>query len=194
MHDGESMNASNADLTQGRMTPVRSSAGTGSSQGSGSVAAKDDWNSGAQGSSNSQNSGSSQGSSSVAEKDDWQGDSNDRSGSQNSGAISCSTLVFTVSAHDVHTGQGIGRNAVSAITCKKSVDQQALQLMQDALTGRRLSGVTLSCKNQLEVRLNNADITGVQFASDNDAQVVEVTFAYQKAEIVHLPSGTRITF
>jgi type VI protein secretion system component Hcp len=103
-------------------------------------------------------------------------------------------LAFTVIAHDEHTGQAAGRSSVSGVTCKKSVDQQALQMAQDALTARRLSSVTLNWQNQLEALLNNAEITSVQFTSDNGAEVVEVTFAYQRAEVAYLPSGTRITF
>jgi len=198
MRGGEPMNTSNIGMTQGGMNPVRSNAGTGSSQGSGSVAAKDDWNSGAGGSTNSQSSGASQGSGSVAGKDDWQeGSTGNMKGSSNtksSGTISCSALVFTVNAHDEHTGQASGRSSVSGITCKKSVDQQTLQMTQDALTDRRLASVTLNWQNQMEVLLSNAEISSVQFTSDNGAQVVEVTFAYQRAEVVHLPSGTRITF
>lgn len=198
LRSSQPISAPNAELTQERVDPVRSNAGAGSPQGSSSAAGRDDWNSGAQGATNSQSSGSSQGSGSLAGKDDWQGDSSGsskgRSGPQNPGAISCSALLFTVNAHDEHTGLGMGRNSVSAITCKKPVDQQAMQMMQDALTARRLSNVTLNWQNQLEVLLNNAEITSVQFTSDNDAQVVEVAFTYQKAEIVHTPSGTRVTF
>lgn len=80
------------------------------------------------------------------------------------------------------------------ITCKKPVDQLALQLAQDALTDRRLSSVTLNWQNQLEASLNSAEISSVLFTPDNGTQVVEVTFLYQRAEIVHLPSGTRVAF
>jgi len=180
------------------MNPVRSNAGASSPQGASSTGAKDDWNNGTGDSSNSPSSGASQGSGSVAGNDDWHGDSTGslkgRSGPQNSSAVSCMALAFTVTAHDEHTGQAAGRNSVSGITCKKSVDQQALQMTQDALTARRLSSVTLNWQNQLEVLMDNAEITSVQFTSDNGAQVVEVTFAYQKAEVAYLPSRTRITF
>jgi type VI protein secretion system component Hcp len=114
---------------------------------------------------------------------------------QNSGGISCTSLQFSMNApRDEHAGMGVGRPSVSGITCKMPVGQLALQLAHDALTGRRLGNVTLNLQNKLEVSLTNAEISSVQFTSDNDTPIVEVTFAYQKAEVVHLPSGTDVKF
>ena len=123
------------------------------------------------------------------------GASQGRSNSQSSGAIACNALLFGVnSARDASTGRATGRTSTSGITCKRPVDQLALQLMEDALTGRRISSVTLNWQNQLEAVLTNAEISSVQFTSDNEAESVEITYSYQKAEIVHLPSGTRGMF
>lgn len=66
--------------------------------------------------------------------------------------------------------------------------------MEDALTDRHLASVTLNWQGQLEASLSNADISSIQFTSDNGTPVAEITFSYQKAEIAYLPSGTRVTF
>ncbi len=127
--------------------------------------------------------------------DSLQTGSKGRSNPQSSGAVACNTLTFGVTvAHDDRTGRATGRASLSGVTCKRTVDQLALQLLEDASTGRRLSSVTLNLQNQLDVSLTNAEITSVQFASDNDTEAVEITYSYQKAEIVHLPSGTRVMF
>jgi type VI protein secretion system component Hcp len=88
---------------------------------------------------------------------------------------------------------GIGRSSVSSITCKKAVDQSSMQVVQDAVTGRRLATVRLTSQNQLEVQLENAEITTIQFTTENGSQVVEISFSSQKAEISHPSSGTKIS-
>ena len=70
----------------------------------------------------------------------------------------------------------------------------ALQLAQDAMERRNLSLVTLNWQSQLEVPLKNAEIMSVQFRSDNGTEIVEITYSCHKAEVVHLPSGTHISF
>jgi hypothetical protein len=123
--------------------------------------------------------------------------------SQNSGGISCTSLQFSMnSPRDEHTGvgsvvQGAGAGKMSStggITCKMPVDQLVMQLSEDALRARRLSSEKLNWQNQLEVSMTNVEISSVLFTSDNGSQVVEVTFTSQKAEVVYLPSGTRVTF
>jgi len=140
--------------------------------------------------------GSPQGSGSITAKDDWESPGPGPSNPQNPGAISCSALVFSVNPprEGGASGQATGRTSVSGITCRKPVDQLAMQLAHDALTNHRLSTVALNWQNQLEITLSDAEIMSVLFTSDNGTQVVEVSFGYQKAEIVYLPSGARIIF
>ena len=40
--------------------------------------------------------------------------------------------------------------------------------------------------------MTDAEVTSVQSKADNGAQIVEVTFGYQKVEPEHTPSGTRV--
>jgi len=134
---------------------------------------------------------------SKAATDDWSAQGNSQGGSktQSPGAIACNALLFTVSSpHDSATGQAAGRTSVSGITCKRSVDSQSMQFTQDALTNRALSTLTLSWEGQLEVTLSDAAVSSVQFMSDSGAQVVDVTFAYRKVEIAHLPSNMHVSF
>jgi hypothetical protein len=119
--------------------------------------------------------------------------SQSHSGNQNSGTISCNALLFSVTSSADPMGHG-GRAPSIPITCKRSVDQLAVQLTQDASTRRRIPTVTLNLQNQLEATLSNADITSIQFVTDNGTPAVEITFTSQKVEIVHVPSGTRATF
>ena len=56
-----------------------------------------------------------------------------------------------------------------------------------------MATLRLTCQNQLEVRLENAEISTVQFTTDNGSPVMEISFAYQKAEISHPSTGTKIT-
>ncbi|HEV3252836.1 MAG TPA: hypothetical protein VG033_00405 [Candidatus Acidoferrales bacterium] len=117
--------------------------------------------------------------------------------------ISCTSLQFSMnSPRDEHTGvgsvvQGAGAGKMSStggIICKMPVDQLVMQLSEDALKARHLSSEKLNWQNQLEVSMTNVEISSVLFTSDNGSQVVEVTFTSQKAEVVYLPSGTRVTF
>ena len=50
----------------------------------------------------------------------------------------------------------------------------------------------MSWQNQIAVKLTEAEVTGVQFKVENGAEMVEVTFAYQKVELEHTPSGAHV--
>lgn len=116
-----------------------------------------------------------------------------RPGSSNlPGTIACSALEFSVSVRDAVTGKAMGRASTSPIVCRKAADQVAVQLIEEAATGRRIANLTLSWQNQIAVKLAEAEVTGVQFKVDNGAEIVEVTFAYQKVELEHTPSGTHV--
>ncbi len=188
----------NNEQTQGNFNRDRSTSPVDSSQGSGSVAARDDWNNGASGSSNSQGSGGSQGSGSVAGQDIWQsgptGGTNGKGNGQNSTSINCTALLFSITMREDPTGKMGGRPSTSGITCRMPADQLALQLTGEALDGRHVSALKLDSQNQLEAMLNNVEISSVQFTTDGGSQVVDVTFVAQKVEITHVPSGARVTF
>ncbi len=184
------INNSGGAMTQGMSDPVSSNQRPVASQKSGSVAMQDDWQNPGQAPSNSQSSGASQGSGSDASQDT----SGSVRGRSNSPAISCSALIFSVSSRDSATGHAPGRETISGITCRMPIDQLALQLTEDALTARRLPDVELGYQNYLQVLLTNAEVSSVQFASDNGTEVAEVTFTAQKLEITHLPSKTRVSF
>lgn len=135
--------------------------------------------------------------------DDWtssgpggSASSGDSRGNQNPNAarIACTALKFTASAEHAGTGQGIGRTTVTGITCRMPVDQVGMQLLQDALTARHISGVVLSLQNELEASLTNADVSGVTFTEENGTEVVEATFAAQRVEVTHRPSGSKASF
>ena len=106
------------------------------------------------------------------------------------GTIACSALEFSVSVRDQVTGKATGRASTTPIVCRKAADQAAVQLLEEAVTARRIPNLTLSWQNQIAVKLTEAEVTSVQFKVDNGAEVVEVTFAYQKVEVEHTPSGT----
>jgi len=106
--------------------------------------------------------------------------------------IACSALEFSVSVRDAATGKAMGRASTTPIVCRKAADQMAVQLMEEAVTARRIANLTLSWQNQIAVKLTEAEVTGVQFKVDNGAEIVEVTFAYQKVEVEHTPTGTRV--
>lgn len=111
------------------------------------------------------------------------------------GGIACSSIELTVNApKDVATGRGIGRTSASGITCRKPIDQVAMELVQDAVTMRRLATITLTAQNELVATLTNAEVASVVFTAENGAQLVEVTFDCERAEIQHSPSGMRVTF
>jgi hypothetical protein len=107
-------------------------------------------------------------------------------------AIACSALEFSVSVRDAVTGKTMGRASTSPIVCRKAADQVAVQLIEEAATPRRIASLTLSWQNQIAVKLTEAEVTGVQFKVENGAEMVEVTFAYQKVELEHTPSGTHV--
>jgi len=106
------------------------------------------------------------------------------------GTIACSALEFSVSVRDQVTGKATGRASTTPIVCRKAADQAAVQLLEEAVTARRIPNLTLSWQNQIAVKLTEAEVTSVQFKVDNGAEVVEITFAYQKVEVEHTPSGT----
>ena len=162
------------------------------------VAARDDWNSGASAPSNSGNSGASQAAGSAAGQDAWQagprGETKGGGDSQNSATIACSALIVSITSGEDATGKGVGRASTSGVTCRMSVDQQAMQLAQGAVSRRRISGVRLTCQNQLEATLTNAYVSQAQFATHNGSQDVEITFLAERVELTHTPSGARVTF
>ena len=109
------------------------------------------------------------------------------------GTIACSALEFSVSARDAVTGKATGRaSSTSPIVCRKAADQLAVELIEEAATARRIANLTLSWQNQIAVKLTEAEVTGVQFKVENGAEIVELTFAYQKVELEHTPSGTHV--
>lgn len=157
---------------------------------------------GNQGNGNQGNGNQNNGMSQVSTSDSMAGARGGRS-PNGGGGISCTSLQFSMnSPRDEHTGvgsvvQGAGAGKMSStggITCKMPVDQLVMQLSEDALKARHLSSEKLNWQNQLEVSMTNVEISTVLFTSDNGSQVVEVTFTCQRAEVVHLPSGTRVTF
>jgi len=110
------------------------------------------------------------------------------------GAISCNSIEFGVSVKDIATSRASGRSPATGITCRMPLNQVAMGLTEDALSGRRMGDVTLNSQNQLVATLTNAGLASVVFTAAGGAQVVDVTFEYERAEIQHLPSGMRVTF
>ncbi len=115
---------------------------------------------------------------------------------QSNNAIVCNSLQFEVgtSATSAATGAGARRVTVPVITCRRTVDQESMELLEDAATNKRLAGVTLNWQGVLVATLSNADVSSVTFTSDGSGQVVEISFASEKAEIAQSPSGVRVTF
>jgi type VI protein secretion system component Hcp len=111
-------------------------------------------------------------------------------------AITCNSLQFEVggTSGSGAIGAGAHRTTVTPITCRRTVDQETMEFLQDATTGKRLASVTLSWQGTLTVTLTNADISSVTFAYDTTGQIVEIAFASERAEIVHSPSGTKVTY
>lgn len=130
----------------------------------------------------------------VAGADSLGRPADEQKGRSTSGGISCSSIEFGVSVKDVATSRASGRSPVTGITCRMPVNQAAMGLTEDALSGRRMGDVTLNSQNQLVATLTNAGLASVVFTAEGGAQVVDVTFDYERAEIQHLPSGTRVTF
>lgn len=85
----------------------------------------------------------------------------------------------------------MGRASTSPVVCRKARDQLAVELLEQTVTARRIASLTLSWQNQIAVKLTEAEVTSVEFKADNGAEIVEVTFADQKVEAEHTPSGTR---
>ena len=115
-------------------------------------------------------------------------------GNAQTGGVSCDSLQFSVKSGADPTGRAGGRTSVSEITCVRPADQTSVQLVQDAVTHRRLPTITLTWHNQIEVTLTNSEISNLQFITDNGNQVVQATFSYQKGEIAHAASGTKTAF
>lgn len=144
--------------------------------------------------------GSSQGSGNYS----GQGDDGSIKGGINKGnnqggggnAITCNSLQFEVggASGSGAIGAGARRPTVSPITCHRAVDQETMEFVQDALTEKRLPNITLSWQGTLVITLSNADVSSVTFSSDNTGQIVAIAFAAERAEIVHSPSGTKVTY
>ena len=155
--------------------PVTGSNTRGSSQGGGNYAGQGG---------DSLNSGSIKG-------------GNDKGNNQGGGSntITCNSLQFEVGGPgSAGVGAGAHRTTVTPITCHRTVDQGTMQFVQDALTERRLPTVTLSWQGTLLITLSNAEVSNVTFSSDNSGQIAAITFAAERAEIVHAPSGDKVTY
>jgi hypothetical protein len=166
---------------------------SGGSTGSGSITARDNWQNPSGGNAGGQSSGNVQGSGSTGAADSWNAGQEGDSKSKSSNEISCNAIQFSVSATDAATGKAMGRVSSSGIICKISVDKQALEFVEFAATGRHLANTMLNWQNQLSVALTNPEVSSVLFTWDGTSQVVEVTFAYQRAEVTYQPSGTHVT-
>ncbi len=109
--------------------------------------------------------------------------------------LTCNSLQFEVGGSgSAGPGAGVRRTTVTPITCRRTVDQEAMAFVEDAVTAKRLAEVTLSWQGTLLIRLTNADISSVTFAYDTTGQVVEIAFASEKAEVEYAPSGTKVTY
>jgi len=141
-------------------------------------------------------SGSTQGSAGAPLGVSSIGGSVNKVNTQNSSAIACNSLQFEVgaSAASGATGAGARRVTVPVITCRRTVDQESMELLQDAATNKRMAGVTLNWQGVLVATLSNAEVSSVTFTSDGSVQIVEISFASEKAEISQSPSGVRVTF
>jgi type VI protein secretion system component Hcp len=139
---------------------------------------------------------STQGSASMPNSSSSISGSVNKVNTQNSNAIACNSLQFEVGASAASTASGAGarRVTVPVITCRRTVDQESMELLEDAATNKRLAGVTLNWQGVLVATLSNADVSSVTFTSDSSGQVVEISFASEKAEISQSPSGVRVSF
>ena len=167
--------------TQGGMRPINNPALTNGGVKQSGITATDDWNSGA-----ASGGGAAGGSAQM-------GAAQGRQNSSNSVRIVCNGLQFSVGTKTAPTGMGEGRASTSGVTCRTPVDQTAVQLMQEAMTGRRLASVALSGPNQLDVSLSDAEVSNILFTWDNANEIVEITFSAQRIDVVHQGSGTRAT-
>jgi len=118
-------------------------------------------------------------------------------GQQNRGGsgISCESMTFNVpGAGSIGPGMGRpgGRTQVDGITCVMPVNQESLQLIDDAITGKRMASAILTWQNVISVTLTNAFVSSVQFTADGSQPVARVTFLFTKMDLQG-PGGTRIT-
>jgi hypothetical protein len=104
--------------------------------------------------------------------------------------IACNTLQFEVAGASPTGAPGIRRPI--PITCRRTVDQESMALLQDAMTNRRMPSVTLSLQGSLVIALTNADVSNVTFTADNGTQIVEIAFTSERWEITHAPSGSKV--
>jgi len=104
--------------------------------------------------------------------------------------IACNTLQFEVAGASPTGAPGIRRPI--PITCRRTVDQESMALLQDAMTNRRMPSITLSLQGSLVIALTNADVSNVTFTADNGAQIVEIAFVSERWEITHAPSGSKV--
>ena len=141
------------------------------------------------------NGGGSEGGNVVGQSDGLDSTGGSKVAGENQNVISCNAIQFSVgSSRDSATGMASGKTTTSGITCKIPVDKQALEFVEFAASNRRLATTTLNWQNQLTVVLTNPEVSNVLFTWDGTAQVVEVTFNYQRSEVTYTPSGTRVTF
>lgn len=109
-----------------------------------------------------------------------------------SNTVACNSLLFTVSSPtDSATGHATGRTSVSAITCVRAVDQVAVGYVEDAMT-HKLVNVTLNWGGQITAALSNAEVSSVQFTMMNNAEVAQIAFNFQRMELTHTGSNTKV--
>lgn len=113
-------------------------------------------------------------------------------GNGGSVAVTCNSLLFNVSSPaDSATGHATGRISVSAITCVRAVDQVAVGYVEDAMT-HKLVNVTLNWGGQITAALSNAEVSSVQFTMMNNAEVAQIAFNFQRMELTHTGSNTKV--
>ena len=106
--------------------------------------------------------------------------------------ISCNSLLFSVSSPtDSATGRSSGKTNITALTCVRLVDQIAVESVENAMT-HKLVNVTLTWSNQITAALTNAEVSSVQFTTINNQEVAEIAFNFQRMELSHTPSNTRV--
>jgi len=108
--------------------------------------------------------------------------------------IPCEALTFAIKPVDEHTGRPGSRVTLNDLTCVAIMNSSTMQLAQDAATGRHLPSVTLTSKSQTEVVLLNAEVSNYQLSYENGAQVIRVTFSFQRGEFTYLATGTKFAF
>jgi type VI protein secretion system component Hcp len=106
--------------------------------------------------------------------------------------IPCNSLLFSVSSPtNSATGQASGKTNITALTCVRLVDQIAVENVENAST-HKLVNVTLTWSNQITAVLTNAEVSSVQFTTINNQEVAEIAFNFQRMELTHTPSNTRV--